>query len=180
MPRSLNAHLASSVAHPSTESLEPEQLAGTSLSTDQVKFGALAQGVSRRGSAFLGGKEEDCLQQERPCPEVNITRAAWYNARKGPKNKAGIEAHVECCHAIKRSRRAWAKTDRLIDKNVYLKYCSFGVPPFEPLAEALLRWWRGSKPEADEDSDKDELKDASAEVRTQIDQGSPLMDACFI
>eukprot|EP00930_Biecheleria_cincta_P069725 TRINITY_DN57434_c0_g1_i1.p1 TRINITY_DN57434_c0_g1~~TRINITY_DN57434_c0_g1_i1.p1 ORF type:complete len:182 (-),score=34.18 TRINITY_DN57434_c0_g1_i1:556-1101(-) len=181
MPRSLDTHLAGAAAHPSSNLLEPENLEGTSLSADQGKLGALVQGVPRRGSAFLGAKEEGCIQQERPCPEVSFSRAAWYNARKGPRSKEGVQAHTECCHAIKRSRRAWERTQNMIDKNVYLKYCSFGLPPFEPLAEALVRWWRGSKVEAEEEeSETDELNAATAEVGNSSDQRSPSTDACFI
>lgn len=39
---------------------------------------------------------QDCLQQERPCPQVNFTRSAWYNARKGPKSKEAMQRHMEC------------------------------------------------------------------------------------
>eukprot|EP00913_Durusdinium_trenchii_P029792 g27918.t1 len=70
----------------------------------------------------------DCLQQERPCPQVNFTRSAWYNARKGPKSKEAMQRHIECCHAIKR-------------------YCAFAPPPFEALAEWLLRRLKGDQAE---------------------------------
>ncbi|CAE7220122.1 rabl3 [Symbiodinium sp. CCMP2592] len=93
-------------------------------------------------STVASSFQEGCLQQERPCPEVNFTRSAWYNARKGPKNKEALAKHMECCHAIKRSQKAWARTADLLDGNWYFKHCAFAPLPFEPLAEWLLRAFR--------------------------------------
>ncbi|CAJ1431467.1 unnamed protein product [Effrenium voratum] len=62
-----------------------------------------------RGGPRPTSFEEGCLQQERPCPQVNFTRSAWYNARKGPKSAEALAKHIECCHAIKRSQRSWAR-----------------------------------------------------------------------
>ncbi|CAL1143743.1 unnamed protein product [Cladocopium goreaui] len=91
---------------------------------------------------------QDCMQQERPCPEVSFTRAAWINARKGPKSQEALRKHIECCHAIKRSQKAWARTADLLDGNWYFKYCAFAPPPFEALAEWLLRRFRDKDPPA--------------------------------
>eukprot|EP00439_Symbiodinium_sp_Y106_P071715 s13_g12.t4 len=112
----------------------------------------LRQPRSTMASSF----QEGCLQQERPCPEVNFTRSAWYNARKGPKNKEALAKHMECCHAIKRSQKAWARTADLLDGNWYFKHCAFAPLPFEPLAEWLLRTFRRREEPVEEASEADE------------------------
>ncbi|CAJ1431468.1 unnamed protein product [Effrenium voratum] len=102
-----------------------------------------------RGGPRPTSFEEGCLQQERPCPQVNFTRSAWYNARKGPKSAEALAKHIECCHAIKRSQRSWARTADMLDGNWYFKYCAFAPPPFEALAEWILRRCQNEKEESE-------------------------------
>ncbi|CAK9066666.1 unnamed protein product [Durusdinium trenchii] len=109
--------------------------------------GASVPGHTPARRAVATATSFDCLQQERPCPQVNFTRSAWYNARKGPKSKEAMQRHIECCHAIKRSERAWARTADMLDGNWYFKYCAFAPPPFEALAEWLLRRLKGDQAE---------------------------------
>eukprot|EP00434_Breviolum_minutum_P020731 symbB.v1.2.018284.t1/scaffold1381.1/size245675/1 len=107
---------------------------------DLLAEGVVTPAVSRHGASATSF--QDCMQQERPCPEVSFTRSAWYNARKGPKTAEAMAKHIECCHAIKRSQKAWARTADMLDGNWYFKYCAFAPPPFEALAEWLLRRFR--------------------------------------
>eukprot|EP00931_Biecheleriopsis_adriatica_P001205 TRINITY_DN101480_c0_g1_i1.p1 TRINITY_DN101480_c0_g1~~TRINITY_DN101480_c0_g1_i1.p1 ORF type:complete len:187 (-),score=42.89 TRINITY_DN101480_c0_g1_i1:63-593(-) len=115
--------------------------------------------LSGQRSSFAG--QAGCLQQERPCPEVDFTRAAWYNARKGPRSKEGIAKHIECCHAIKRSQRAWARTQDMLDGNLYFKYCAFAPPPLEPLVEWIVRRWQGCSKSTEGEDEQSEEQDVS-------------------
>merc|ERR1719277_1105548 len=80
------------------------------------------------------------MQQERPCPEVNFSKAAYLNARLGPK--CARKSHQDCCHAINRANRAMTRAENMIDGNFYLKYCAAGPLDLEPLVALVVRWWR--------------------------------------
>merc|ERR1712137_192149 len=87
-----------------------------------------------KGALFL------CLNQERPCPGVSVARVPGLNS-------VG-ESCGECCHAIKRARKAADRTDATIANNYYLRYCS-GMPmPFEAVVEWIVQRWNQPKPPA--------------------------------
>lgn len=93
-----------------------------------------------RGFSASNGSSFLCMQEERPCPEVNFSRAAWYNARLGPK--CSYKSHQDCCHAISRSQKAYARAEALVDGNWYLRYCAAGPLDVEPLVALAVRWWQ--------------------------------------
>ncbi|CAK0874181.1 unnamed protein product, partial [Prorocentrum cordatum] len=109
----------------------PRQLLRAPALTGSDGLGAARGPSASHGSSFL------CMQEERPCPEVNLSRAAWYNARLGPK--CSYKSHQDCCHAISRSRKAYARAEALIDGNWYLRYCAAGPLDVEPLVALAVR-----------------------------------------
>eukprot|EP00747_Dinoflagellata_sp_TGD_P167503 gnl/TRDRNA2_/TRDRNA2_192014_c0_seq1.p1 gnl/TRDRNA2_/TRDRNA2_192014_c0~~gnl/TRDRNA2_/TRDRNA2_192014_c0_seq1.p1 ORF type:complete len:169 (+),score=36.50 gnl/TRDRNA2_/TRDRNA2_192014_c0_seq1:53-559(+) len=112
--------------------------------------GSLPSARRAAAAAFL------CIAEEKPCPEVSFTKAVEMNMRIGD-----AEAHLECCHAITRAQKAARKAEALIDGNWYLRYCSAGPLPFEPIVALVARWLKNW--EKEDDSDAQSVTERSAD-----------------
>lgn len=129
--------------------MQPAELAKGALELPSdagpYKLPMPARNATSRGSAATAFQ---CMNQERPCPVVNLERAAWYNNRLGPK--CSLKSHMDCCKAISRADKAYSKAEAKINGNWYLKYCAAGPVDLEPLVALAVGWWRGrGKTESD-------------------------------